>query len=711
MSRTLVLRRRDIEIGLAALGVMIGLAVLWQNCGLRECPDVAGLNRRQPNQSSVILDVQGRELARLFLERRTMVSLDELPLSVPSAFVAMEDRRFWSHRGVDWPRVLGAGWRNIQELGVAEGASTITMQLARNLFAGDLPATRRTILRKLEEARVAIEIERTFTKRQILGMYLNQIYFGSGAYGIETAAQEYFGKPATALTLAEAATLATIPKGPARLNPRDDPAASLAGRRVVLSRMAAQGMITAEQAQAAGAEALALRQGTLRSLERAPYFVDAVRLLLEDAVGIGVFSDGYTIRTTLDLTLQTAVEEELANQLLAIESGAYGRFAHPTYAAAKRTGAVDQGGTTYLQAAAVFMDAQSGDIRALVGGRDHADSQFNRATQAMRQPGSAFKPFVYAAAVAAGYPPSYRLTDQPLRLALGGGRVWEPQNYDRAYGGEVTMREALTSSNNVATVRLGMEVGVERVVRMARRIGLKGSLASVPSVLLGSAEVTPMAMTSAYSTFATLGENAQPRLITSVTDRDGVVVWSRPSVSVRVLTPAVAYIVTSMLEDVVDRGTGTAVRAAGFAGAAAGKTGTTDDAADVWFVGYTPRTVGTIWMGFDQPQTVVPGATGGALAAPVWGRVMLRAGPTSGDWWMPDGVVTRLVDEDGDVFGEHCPAMSGTRAELFLTGVGSITSCNSTPLLSEEPPSELQPIERPPTDPQPTDPSTDTVPR
>ena len=618
--------------------LVLGGFIVWQRCGWSGCPEIDGLREYMPAEASVIVDVHGKELGKLFLERRVMVTLSSLPEHVPNAFVAIEDQRFWDHGGVDWRRVFGAGWKNIKELGIEEGASTITMQLARNVFPENLPAGQKTAWRKLREARVAGKIEQRFSKHEILQLYLNQIYFGNGAYGIETAAQEYYGKPAAALTLAEAATLATVPRSPTRLNPRDNAALSRTGRQVVLRRMAEQQMITSQQADTAAVEELHLRQGRLKSLERAPYFVEMVRRVLEEQLGDAMYREGYTIHTTLDLGLQTLVEKELRDQLQQIEAGAYGVYRHPSYATAMRDTTSDESGTAYLQTAAVFVDPRTGDVRALVGGRNYADSEFNRATQALRQPGSAFKPFIYAAAVAAGYAPSQRLVDRPLRLMLSDGRTWQPENYDGSYAGAVTMRDALTYSRNVPTVRLGMEIGIGRVIDVARRMGMEGELTTSPSILLGAIETTPFVVTTAYATFAALGRHSRPRLITRVVNRSGAVVWSQEVSSTRAIEPGVAYTVNSMLKDVVDRGTGSAVRAAGFQGVAAGKTGTTNDATDVWFIGFTPRLVGTIWMGFDRRQTVLRGATGGELVAPVWGRVMRKFGQQTGDWAMPAGL-------------------------------------------------------------------------
>ncbi|HSL70531.1 MAG TPA: PBP1A family penicillin-binding protein [Longimicrobiales bacterium] len=663
-----------IGLGIAAILAVL-LLVMAYRCGLRGCPDVDALKGYAPDQASVILDHRGAEVGKLYVTRRVIVRLDSLPEHVPNAFIAMEDKRFWKHNGVDWLRVVGAAWQNVKELGVAEGSSTITMQLARNAFPDHLPANQRRFWRKIGEARVAHTIEHKFSKREILELYLNQIYFGNGAYGIEAAAQEYFAKPASKLTLSEAAVLAALPRAPSRLNPRTNRELALEGRRIVLTRMAEQGLITAEEADQAGKARLRVRRGQLKSQEVAPYFVAAIRRQLEEQLGDAIYTEGYTIHTTLDVGLQRLAEEELRRQMHAIESGAYGRYRHTTYAVAVRDTTFQAEGTPYLQAAVVFMDARTGDVRALIGGRDYLDSQYNRAVSAERQPGSAFKPFVYAAAVAAGYPPSYRLVDEPIRMVLDRRRTWEPKNYDGSYAGVVTMRQALTQSRNVATVRLAMDVGVDQVVAMAQQTGLQGTIPNVPSVVLGAAEVTPLHLTSAYATFATLGTHPEPRLVTRVVDRDGRIIWSQEPFASTVLDPAVAFIVTDMLKDVVDYGTGTAVRAVGFSGPAAGKTGTTNDAADVWFVGYTPRLVGTIWLGFDDRKTVVRGATGGELAAPIWGRIMRRLNERTSDWLTPSGVELRVIDEFGYAYGQNCPMVGPTREEYFLTGTAPLESC------------------------------------
>jgi 1A family penicillin-binding protein len=670
-------RRIATGAGIALLVVLVVGAVLWQRCGLRGCPDVNMLKGYMPDEASVVLDRNGEEVSKLFVTRRVVVPVDSMPEHLLNAFVAIEDRRFWQHGGVDWRRTVGALLRNVQAGDIAEGSSTITMQLARNVFPEQLPANEKTLTRKLGEARMARSIESRYTKREIIELYLNQIYFGSGAYGIQSAAEEYFGKSASQLTLAESALLAALPRAPSRLNPRANRDAALEGRELVLRRMSDQGLITeAERAEAAEA-GLALRKGRAEAEDVAPYFVEAVRRQLEEQLGQALYTEGYTIHTTLDLNAQRAAEEELARQLVAMESGRHGSFPHRTYASFHAdTTANAQDGVPYLQGAVVIMDARTGDVLALVGGRDFDDSQFNRATQGMRQPGSAFKPFVYAAAVSSGFAPTHRLADQPLRYVLDNGRVWEPRNYDGSFSGAVTMRQALAQSKNVPTVRLANEVGLRRVLGVAEQLGL-GRMPSNPSVVLGTAEVTPVRLTAAYAAFATLGQRPEPRYVTQVVDRNGRVVWQQPPRSDRVIDPAAAFVTTSMLQDVVDRGTGTGVRAAGFSAPAAGKTGTTQDAADIWFVGFTPELVGTIWIGFDRRQRILRGATGGQLVAPVWGRMMRRVASGGAGWAPPAGVEQHTVDEAGVVVTAGCPQQGAARTEYFLRGMAPTRTCYS----------------------------------
>lgn len=649
--------------------------VLWQNCGLGGCPDVELLRGYVPEEASVVVDREGRELAKLYRVRRTVVPLDSLPAYVPAAVVAVEDHRFWEHNGVDWHRVVGAAWVNVRAGRIQQGFSTITMQLARNLFPDRLPAHERTISRKLAEMRVAREIESKYEKTEILELYLNQIYFGNGAWGIDAAAGEYFGKGAPELTLAEAALLAGIVRAPSRLNPRVNPTYAVGMRNVVLRRMMEQGMVSAAAAAAASREELELARDRTDAAEPAAYFVEQVRRLAEARLGEAVYTGGLRIRTTLDLRVQAVAEEEVSRQLRAIEAGHLGRYRRPAYAGpqAPDTGAGPY--SPYIQSAVVVLDSRRGDVLAWVGGRDFRDSKFDRVVQAKRQTGSAFKPFVYAAALAAGYPPTMVLEDVPMRMELAGGQVWAPQNFGGSYAGPITMRQALVQSRNVATVRLAQKVGLDAVLEMAGRLGLDG-LPAVPSVAIGAGSVTLLDLTVAYAAFGRGGRRPVPRLILSVEDRRGRQLWPRPAEPQRVLDPGVAFVVTDLMRDVVDRGTATSVRRVGYRGPAAGKTGTTNDATDVWFVGVTPELAAGVWVGFDRPHTVVPGATGGEVAAPIWGRIMRRIAPADAPGWSPPpGVEVREVDAYGNVVAPGCYVAGPTRPEYFLAGTAPPARC------------------------------------
>ena len=651
---------------------LVIVAVLWMRCGLRGCPDISRLDDNVDG-ATVIEDRSGNELARIPPQKRVEITLDSLPAYVPAAFVAMEDQRFWQHHGIDWRRVAGAAYHNARELRIGQGSSTITMQLARNVFPDRLPASERTMSRKFAEGRVAQMIEHKYSKQQILEAYLNQIYFGHGAYGIEAASREYFGKHASQLTLDEAALLAGLPRAPSELNPRSNLDQALRGRRIVLKRMTAQHRVTAAQADAAGIIPIRLRRGVPISDGSAPYFIQAVRQLLEDSVAAPFDRDGYVVETTLDSKLQSIAELEVNRQLAAIESGAYGTFAHPSYANATSESAVSANGTDYLQAAVVFMDPRTGDVRALIGGRDYRDSQFNRALNADRQMASTFKPFVFAAAVAAGYPPSYQLSNQPLRMNVG-GRTWSPDNEDDKYTDTMTMRQALAASSNVATVRLATMVGLNRIVDQARRAGVRGPIPMVPSVVLGSIEATPIEVTTAYATLATLGKQPRPRFITRVLDKAGNVVWAQRPVVRAALDPSVAFVVTDMLKDAIDSGTALPLRAAGYRGVVAGKTGTSNGVSDLWFVGYTPELVGTIWIGFDQRKTIVPDGESGAIVAPIWGRIMASYGDPAPAWKVPMGVVARRVDGSGRVLAATCANTPG-RVEYFIARTAPPGGC------------------------------------
>jgi penicillin-binding protein 1A len=642
-----------------------GFAWLWFGpCGLGGCAPVSELEQFQA-EGSQLFDRDGKPFGTLATVNRRVVPLDSLPEYMPQAVLAVEDRRFYNHGGVDWRRFMGALVRNVRARGVEEGGSTITMQLARNLFPEQLDYRDRSIRRKVLEVRVARQIERAFDKRKILELYLNHIYLGEGAYGVDAAAQTYFGKPAHELTLPEAALIGGLPQSPSRINPRENRKAARTRRDLVLREMAKAGYITQAQATEAAATPIRLAKRTDTGTGRGSYFIERVRRELEERVGPEFYTSGLRVYTTLDPVAQRAAEEEIAKQADAIEAGAFGAYRHPTWPEAK--GETDEGATSYLQASAVVMEARTGAVRALVGGRDYDDSKFDRVYQGLRQPGSAFKPFVYLTALERSVPPTRKIQDAPVKIVMTGGETWEPKNYTGRYDGPITVREALTRSKNTVTVQLAQEMGMASVIQTAREMGITTPIPNVPSTALGAAEVRPIELVRAYAALASGGWLPEPHVIERIEDRHGEVVYRAEQGRDRVVDPAAAYVLTTMLRDVVDRGTGTPVRAAGFRGPAAGKTGTTNGATDIWFVGYTPELVGAVWFGLDRPQTIVREASGGTIAAPVWGRIMSRIGGRAGDFVMPRGVVTETVDRaTGYVVDPGCPPQGETYTEYFV---------------------------------------------
>jgi penicillin-binding protein 1A len=703
--------RRTVLFVLLVVGFALGLAYgSWTRvCAGGACPSIAILDDYRPQQTSKVYAQDGRLITELGLERRTLIRLDEMPPALKEAFIAVEDKRFYQHHGIDYSRILGALKANILSLSWGEGFSTITMQLARNVFP-DRITREKKLSRKLKEVRVALELERTYSKDRILEMYLNQIPLGSGAFGVETAALRYFGKSARDLNVAEAALLAALPKAQNRYNPRRYPARAVQRRNLVLDLMRRQGYLSAAQAREAEAYPLTLSARADYG-DVAPYFVEWIRQTLDARFGRDLYERGLRIYTTLDLDMQQAAERALENQLEVIEHGTYGRFPHRSFAqylASANGGAEGRTTTPYLQGAMVAMDAGTGAVRAMVGGRDFDDSKFNRATQALRQPGSTFKPFVYSAAIRAGHSPNEMLDDAPLSLPQPDGTVWEPVNFEQhTFHGLTALRTALAMSVNMVTIRLGLELGVDAVVDEAHRYGISTPVPAVPSIFIGSADVIPLEMVSAYTSFANLGVRAAPIAILRVEDEDGIVLWRPEPRLERVMAPDQAYVLTDLLRDVVRYGTASgAVRRTGFTVPAGGKTGTTNDFTDVWFIGFTRELVAGFWMGFDQPQTIAPGAQGGIYVVPAWGAFMRETyerRPSPGEWTSPAGVVSREIDtESGKLATPYCPP-SKRRWEVFTPGQEPLEYCplhpgpaGSAPLPGAVPP---LPLARPPTEP------------
>jgi penicillin-binding protein 1A len=602
-------------------------------------------------QSSLVFARDGSLIGELGREQRTNVSLKSLPWYVSKAFIAVEDQRFYEHDGVDIIGVLGAIKGKVMRENRG-GASTITQQLVGYMHPDLIDRTDISIERKLREQAAAREMERHYSKDQILEAYLNQINLGRGWYGVEAASRHYFGHPASRLTLAEAATLAGLPKSQPYYDPIGHPDRARERRNLILQMMAEQNYITPRLAERTKAEPVVVAPNAGMSAASG-YFVDAVRQQAEHA-GIPVMRGGYRVYTTLDPALQREAVNAIVTGTNKIE--ATKGYRHLTQAAAKGSQ------TDYLQAMAVALDPYTGDVRALVGGRNYARAPFNRAITALRQPGSTIKPIVYAKAIEDSIPPNAIIPDTALEIPLITGDVYKPEEFDGKFWGmrtlkagvpdvAMTMREGLVHSRNMTAIQLGMDAGMDSVAALSQRLGITTPMDPVPASAIGASVVHPIDLVAAYTAFANDGKVVQPRFITRIDDGSGRAVYARPpSTPQQVLDPRVAFIVRDMMRDVAERGSGTRARELLPDNIPmAGKTGTTNDNLDVWFVGMTPELVAGVWLGFDRPKTITSGAQGGLLAAPIWGQMMGRysAGHSSNGWGPPpDGLAYAELDRD-----------------------------------------------------------------
>lgn len=622
-------------------------------------------------QATTLLDVKGRPAFTIFQEQRIEVPLERVSPLLQRAIVAIEDQRFYDHGGVDVVRVAGAALSNLRLGRAAQGGSTLTQQLARQSFL----TPDKTIRRKLREVVLASRLEREFSKAQILELYLNKVYFGDGLYGAEAAALGYFGRHASELDIAQAALLAGLVKSPSTYAPTVSPDRARARRNVVLQVMRDEGDID-EATYAAAVQTPVRLHDALRAEEAyGQYFKEEVRKQLVQQFGWErVYQGGLRVHTTLDIDLQRAADAEVRRTVSEIEARQGNRWRA-------------RAGADPLQGALVAIDPTTGEVRAMVGGRDFDESHFNRATQARRQPGSAFKPFVYAAAIEQGYSPATLITglDQPIATLQG---AWVPED-EHLDSPTITMRAALRTSSNRAAVQMLQQIGIGSAVRYAERLGL-GQVPGVPSLALGSGEVTLLSMTAAYGAFADGGMWNEPRLIRKVETTDGQSLFEATSKPQRAVSEATAFLMTSMLADVINSGTAWTARAAGFTKPAAGKTGTTNDYHDAWFVGYTPTLVTGVWVGYDQPRTIIGNGYAAQLAVPMWARFMTAA--THDDpsgWFSQPSTVTavticrlsgklatdacRQADDAQVAAGGRPGAVAGT--EYFATGSAPLDFC------------------------------------
>ena len=603
-----------LALPLAAVFAILTVYAVWaQTFDMKKVGDMPERN--------TVFDVDGKIYSRLAGANRLKVALNEVSPFFVDAVIAREDTRFFEHGGIDWRGIARALVKDILSASAKEGASSLTQQLARN----SLPLGGRTLSRKILEAMVALRIERDFTKQQIIELYINRIYFGSGCYGVQTASMAYFGKDAAKLNLSESATLAGLIRSPNRFSPLKNPEGAATQRNTVLDRMLELKKITAAQADQAKLTKVTSNPKRLPQVQE-NYAMDAVQrdlnlLLTPDQIDNG----GLYIYTTLDPTVQATATQALEAQLSKIEHQS--NFHHPTKASYRPPDEGEDSSMPYLQGALVAIDNTSGGIRALVGGRDYAQSKFNRAlAPANRQVGSSFKPFVYALAFTHGLLPGASISDGPIEPGeIEGAGNWAPGNSDGTYGGIQPVSYGLIHSRNTMSVRVGQFAGLDDVQKIATTVGLGENIPRGPAIFIGSFETNLKDLTSAYSIFPNAGTRKQAYIIERIDDEDHHPIYRAAHVAIPALDPGAAWMTSQLMEEVLISGTAASAKSLGFKLPAAGKTGTTNDYKDAWFVGYTTALTCGVWVGFDQPKTIIPRGYGAALALPVWTQVMTKA--------------------------------------------------------------------------------------
>lgn len=639
----------------------------------RGLPDTSSLYDVERQPSITYLDRNGALIAVRGSQMAPPADVDALPDYVPAAFIAVEDRRFYHHPGFDPIGMLRAAMANMRAGRVVQGGSTLTQQLAKNLFL----TPEQTLKRKVQEIMLAVWLEMKFSKEEILGLYLNRVYFGAGAYGIEAASQRYFDKTARELTVGEAALLAGLLKAPSRYSPLSETERAAGRATVVLNEMEEAGVISAEERAAAVLEPV--RVSRTLATQHAQYFIDWLDGEIRTLVGEP--TEDMVVETTLDLTLQTAAERNVRAIL-------------------------DRDGSRGVEQAALVALDGDGRVRALIGGASYADSQFNRAVDARRQAGSAWKPFVYLAALEAGYTPQTPVVDEPVQIGN-----WSPQNYSQRYSGAMTLQQAVAQSVNTVAASVADRVGRDAVARAARRLGISSRIGLEPAMALGAVEVSPLDMAGAYAAFANGGKRAEPHGITRIRTPEGRVIYQRAAPDRRgdqaIQNPPLYYL-NQMLRAVVDSGTGRSADITGYD--LAGKTGTTSDYRDAWFVGYTGGFVTAVWVGKDD-NSPMRGVTGGQAPAAIWKGFMQSAlprlnvqeipnGPPAPEGWMPADPLGDLMSGLGDLFGGTEPDPLAEPAPVEGKPVDPAPQPTRPPEPQPEPPVQ-QPEPAPPTEQRP----------
>ncbi len=641
-------RNRSFRTGVFVLlcvlaGWLFGLLVAFY----QELPPLSELEGYKPSLASKLYDVNGELIAQLFVEQRTLVPIDKVPENLQRALLAVEDEKFYSHWGIDPLGIMRATLVNLVHARVEQGASTITQQLARNLFL----TQERTISRKIKEAMLALKIEYRYTKKEILEMYLNQVYFGSGAYGVEAASRTYFGKHVEELSLPECALMAGLVRSPNKTSPFNNMEKAKARRDMILERMIKRKIVTKEAGTLAKASPIELHTTETRN---APYFVEHIRRTIEETYGSNtIYKGGLSVYTSLDLRLQDKAQKAAAKGIEDAETRIAREMGIP---AENISSDPNFKKNVPLQIAMVCMEPKTGYVRAMIGGRDFKESEFNRATQAFRQPGSAFKPFIYTAAIDNGFTPADIITDSPIVITDRDGTEWKPENYEKKFFGPTTLRKGLYTSRNVVTLKLLTKVGTSAAASYAQKMGIRSKIKKNLSLAFGTSEVNLLELVSAYCVFPNMGVRVEPVSILYIKDSAGKIIEENTPKLQEVLKPEAAYVMVSMMEDVINKGTARAIRDAGVNFPCAGKTGTTDNYSDVWFVGYTSGLSCGIWVGFDDHRSLGTVISSGNTPAPVWGDFMQQVyvAPPA-DFEKPVNVITLKIDADtGLLAGDKC---------------------------------------------------------
>lgn len=655
---------------LLVLALVLGLGLGTYLFIVSDLPPAESISFFAPPVATKVFDDQGNLVSEFFIERRELADLDHVPPYLKNGFICIEDKRFYKHWGVDILRLFKSLLLNLTHMRVVQGGSTITMQLARNMFL----TLEQTIVRKLKEIALAIRIERTYTKDEILEMYLNQINFGQGRYGVATAAKYYFNKEISEVNISESALLIALPKSPEYYSPYKHPERAKKRRNFILKKMYENKVITQGEYQKAVQESLNVVEHKKKK-RIGPYFLEEVRRYLELKYGPEfLYRSGANIYTTMNSDLQKTAEDILNKHLNALEKDYHLPAPKAKFDSLGISDSIMA--IPYLEAALVLMDYHTGEVKVLIGGRDFSQSQFNRATQARRQAGSAFKIFVFTAAIDNGFTPADIVLDLPIVLEIPGvDSIYRPSNYDRKFLGPITIRRGLQLSRNLVAIRLIRSLGPELVVQYAHNLGVESPLLPVVSLALGACEVSLLEMVSAAGTIANLGERVKPIFIRKITDRDGTVIETANPIPEKKLSPQTAYVMTDLMRSVVDGGTAYRIRRY-YKGPAAGKTGTTNNYSDAWFIGYTPDYVCGIWVGYDDNKRIFRGATGGVVSAPIWGDLMSHidtlqnkefSKPSSGLVWC------KICTKTGKLARRFCPK---TREEIFIKETEPKDSCN-----------------------------------